>query len=77
MPHPPPCNNIASYLCCATISALCSFRCANEDFYVALGFSMCLTFLVWIGGGPLKRVLYFIGNESSFSNAAPASFCYF
>ena len=35
------------------------FRCTNGDFYVALGSSMGLALLVWVGGGLLKRVLYF------------------
>ena len=42
-----------------------SFRCTNENFYVALGSSMSLALLVWVGGGLLKRVLYFFGNEPS------------
>ena len=42
-----------------------TFRCANEDFYVTLGSSMGLAFLVWVGYGLLKRFLYFFGNESS------------
>ena len=28
----------------------CSFRCTNGDFYVALGSSMSLALLVWVGG---------------------------
>ena len=36
-----------------------SFRCTNGDFYEALGSSMVLALLVWVGGGLLKRVLYF------------------
>ena len=36
----------------------------NRDFYVALGSSMGLTLLVWVGG-LLKRILYFFGNEPS------------
>ena len=39
------------------------FRCTNGDFYVALGSSMGLALLVWVGGGLLKRVLCFLGNE--------------
>ena len=39
-----------------------AFRCADGDFYVALGSSMSL---VWVGGGLLKRVLYYFGNEPS------------
>ena len=31
----------------------------NGDFYVALGSSMSLALLVWVGGGLLTRVLYF------------------
>ena len=36
-----------------------SFGCTNGGFYVALGSSMGLALLVWVGGGLLKRVLYF------------------
>ena len=39
--------------------------CTNGDFYVALGSSMGLALLVWVGGGLLKRVLYVFGNEPS------------
>ena len=42
-----------------------AFRCTNGDFYVALGSSMGLELLVWVGGGLLKRVLYFFGDEPS------------
>ena len=28
-----------------------AFRCTNDDFYVALGSSMGLALLVWVGGG--------------------------
>ena len=42
-----------------------TFRCTNGDFYVALGSGMVLALLVWVGGGLLKRVLYFFGNEPS------------
>ena len=42
-----------------------SFRCTNEDFYVALDSSMGLALLVWVGGGLLKRVLCFFGNKPS------------
>ena len=35
------------------------FRCTNGDFYAALGSSMSLALLVWVGGGLLTRVLYF------------------
>ena len=41
------------------------FRCTNRDFYVALGSSMSLALLVCVGGGLLKLVLYFFGNEPS------------
>ena len=43
----------------------------NGDFYVALGSSMCLALLVWVGGGLLKRVLYFFGNEPSLGRKSP------
>ena len=42
-----------------------TFRCTNGDFYVALGSSMSLALLVWIGGGLLKQVLKIFGNEPS------------
>ena len=43
-----------------------TFRCPNVYFHVALGSSMGLALLVWVGGGLLKRVcLYFFGNERS------------
>ena len=42
-----------------------TFRCTNGDFYVALGSSVSLELLAWIGGGLLKRVLYFFENEPS------------
>ena len=32
------------------VGASATFRCANEDFYVALGSSMGLALLVWVGG---------------------------
>ena len=44
-----------------------TFRCTNGDFYVALGSSTGLALLVWVGGGLLKRVLYFFGNEPRLS----------
>ena len=54
-----------------------SSECTSEDFYVALGYGMGLALLVRIGGGLLKRALYFFGNEPSldqkFSDPAPAS----
>ena len=42
-----------------TLHHLIPFRCTNGDFYVALGSSMDLALLVWVGGGLLKQVLYF------------------
>ena len=48
-----------------------TFRCTNRDFYVALGSSMGLALLVWVGGGLLKRVLYFFGNEPSLGRKSP------
>ena len=47
------------------------FRCTNGDFYVALGSSMGLALLVWVGGGLLKRILYFFGNEPSLGRKSP------
>ena len=32
---------------------------------------MGLTLLVWVGGGLLKRVLYFFGNEPSLGRKSP------
>ena len=32
---------------------------------------MSLSLLVWVGGGLLKRVLYFFGNESSLGQKSP------
>ena len=32
---------------------------------------MGLAFLVWVGGGLLKRVLYFFGNEPSLGQKCP------
>ena len=32
---------------------------------------MGLAFLVWVGGGLLKRVLYFFGNEPSLGQKSP------
>ena len=49
-----------------------SFRCTNGDFYVALGSSMGLALLVWVGGGLLKRVLYFFGKEPSLGRKSPS-----
>ena len=37
----------------------------NGDFHVALGSSMGLALLIWVGGGLLKQVVYFFGNEPS------------
>ena len=48
-----------------------AFRCTNGDFYVALGSSVGLTLLVWVGGGLLKRALYFFGNELSLGRKSP------
>ena len=48
-----------------------AFRCTNGDFYVALGFSMGSALLVWVGGGLLKRDLYFFGNEPSLGQNSP------
>ena len=48
--------------------AMDPFTCTNEDFYVALGSSMGLALLVWVGGGLLKRVLYYelsLGQKST------------
>ena len=39
--------------------------------YVALGSSMGLALLVWVGGGLLERVLYFFGNEPSLGQKSP------
>ena len=46
-----------------------AFRCTNDDFYVALGSSMGLPLLVWVGGGLLKRVLHFF--EPSLGQKSP------
>ena len=43
----------------------------NGDFYVALGSSMSLALLVWVGGGLLKLVLHFFGNQPSLSRKSP------
>ena len=48
-----------------------SFRCTNGDFYVALGSSMSLTLLVWVGSCLLKRVLYFFGDEPCLGQKSP------
>ena len=48
-----------------------TFKYTNGDFYVALGSSMCLALLVWVGGGLLKRILYFFGNEPSLGRKSP------
>ena len=48
-----------------------AFRCANGYFYVALGSSMGLALLVWVGGGLLKRVLYFFGNGPNLGLKSP------
>ena len=49
----------------------CQFRCANGDCSVALGSSMCLALLVWVGGGLLKWILYYFGNEPSLGQKSP------
>ena len=43
----------------------------NGDFYVALGSSMGLALLIWVGGGLLKQVVYFFGNEPSLGQKSP------
>ena len=48
-----------------------TFRCAIGDFYVALGSSISLALLVWVGGNLLKRVLYFFGNEPILGRKCP------
>ena len=48
-----------------------TFKWINGDFYVALGSSMGLTLLVWVGGGLLKRFLYFFANEPSLGRKFP------
>ena len=48
-----------------------TFRSTNGDFYVALGSSMGLALLVWVGGGLLKRILYFFGNKPSLGQKSP------
>ena len=48
-----------------------TFRCTYGDFYVALGSSMSLALLVWVGGGLLKRVLFFFGNDPSLGRKSP------
>ena len=60
-----------SYIFYAYKTLLSTFRCTNGDFYVALGSSTGLALLVWVGGGLLKRVLYFFGNESSLGQKSP------
>ena len=47
------------------------FRCTNGDVYVALGSSMGLALLVWEGGGLLKRVWHFFGDELSLGQKSP------
>ena len=56
---------------CRDCTPSITFRWTNGDFYVALGSSMGLAFLVWVGGGLLKRVLYFLGNEPSSGRKSP------
>ena len=55
---------------CWVSLGISSFRCTNGDFYLALGSSMGLAPLVWVGG-LLKRVLYFFGNELSLGQKSP------
>ena len=50
---------------------LSPFRCINGENYVALGYSISLALLVWVGVGLLKRVLYFFGNEPSLGQKSP------
>ena len=38
---------------------------------LALGSNMGLALLVWVGGGLLKRVVYFFGNEPSLGQKSP------
>ena len=52
-------HNLTQYTALTIGGKKSSFRCTNGDFYVALGSSMSLALLVWVGGGLLKRVLYF------------------
>ena len=53
------------------ILVIVAFGRTNGDFYVALGSSMGLAVLVWVGGGLLKRVLWFFGNEPSLGKKSP------
>ena len=54
-----------------SVGIAATFRCTNGEFYVALGSSMRLALLVWVGGSLLKRVFYFFGNEPSLSQKSP------
>ena len=54
-----------------SVGIAATFRCFNGEFYVAPGSSMGLALLVWVGGGLLKRVLYFFGNEPSLGQKSP------
>ena len=45
-----------------------TFRCTNKDFYVALGSSMGLAVLVWVGGGLFYA---FFGNKPSLGQKSP------
>ena len=58
-------HNLTQYTALKIGGTKSSFRCTNGDFYVALGSSMSLALLVWVGGGLLKRVLYFFDNQTS------------
>ena len=53
------------------LSKQITYRCINGDFYVVLGSSRSLALFVWVGGGLLKRVLYFFGNEPSLGQKSP------
>ena len=48
-----------------------SFTCTNGDFYLALGSSTGLALLVWVGGGLLKQVLCYFGNDPSLGQKSP------
>ena len=48
-----------------------TFRCTIGDFDVALGSSVSLALLVWVGDGLLKWILYFFGNEPSLGQKCP------
>ena len=54
--------SLICYLCGHHFTTVTAFRCSNGDFYVALGSSIGLELLVLVGGGLLKRVLYYFGS---------------